>query len=282
MKRVTAFAIFIFCAVVLSAPRAAAQSGSIEFVARATPASGVEEPVRGLPFFLLSKSFEEISHEASAAYPKSDMNAFIDGLSVSKELKEWMKKNHTITFAGDEFIKKLTVPDVMGVPEFYSAYMTRNAEGEAYDFPKPKMKPADKKNNPAKYDKLAAEYKETVRQYMTAHMDSIDGLETYLIDIDPTPKWNELESQRLPAIHRDALQLAQSKYLVARTETDLQGQGFLRGLAPGTYWLSNLDTPASVGETRLHWDTRVIVGPGNVAYITLTNGNAVQPRRSSS
>jgi len=42
------------------APRAGAQDGSIEFVARATPSSGVEEPVRGFPFYLLSKSFEEI------------------------------------------------------------------------------------------------------------------------------------------------------------------------------------------------------------------------------
>ena len=69
-------------------PRAGAQDGSIEFVARATPSSGVEEPVRGFPFYLLSKSFEEIQKEVAANYPKPDMDAFIDRMTgASKELR---------------------------------------------------------------------------------------------------------------------------------------------------------------------------------------------------
>ena len=60
-----------------SASRAAAQNASIEFVAHATPSAGIEEPVRGFPFYLLSKSFVDIAKEAEAAYPKPDMNAFI-------------------------------------------------------------------------------------------------------------------------------------------------------------------------------------------------------------
>ncbi len=54
-----------------------AQNGSIEFVARATPSGGLEEPVRGFPFFLLSRSFEEIEKDADAESPKPDLNAFI-------------------------------------------------------------------------------------------------------------------------------------------------------------------------------------------------------------
>ena len=83
-----------------AAPRASAQDGSIEFVARATPSGGLEEPVRGFPFYLLSKSFESISQEASVGSPEPDMAAFIDTLEVSPEMKAWMKKNHSTSLAG--------------------------------------------------------------------------------------------------------------------------------------------------------------------------------------
>ncbi len=83
------------------------QTGSIDFVARATPSGGLDEPVRGFPFFLLSKSFDEITREAEAAYPKPDFDAEVDKLQVSKELKAWMKKNHMMQLSGEDFIQKL-------------------------------------------------------------------------------------------------------------------------------------------------------------------------------
>src|SRR5215469_16275589 len=86
--------VFAFAPICALAFPAAAQNGSIEFVARAAPSAGLEEPVRGFPFFLLSKSFEQISHEVESAQPEPDMDAFIDKLDVSKELKMWMKKKH--------------------------------------------------------------------------------------------------------------------------------------------------------------------------------------------
>src|SRR5215470_10927505 len=89
--RAFVFALAPLCALAFSA---AAQNGSIEFVARAAPSGGLEEPVRGFPFFLLSKSFEQISHEVESTHPEADMDAFIDKLDASKELKAWMKKNH--------------------------------------------------------------------------------------------------------------------------------------------------------------------------------------------
>ena len=106
---------------------AQAQNGSVDFVARATPSGGLEEPVRGFPFYLLSKSFEEINKEAEAAYPKPDMDAFIDKLEVSKELKAWMKKNHWVQLSGEDFIHKLKPADIMDVPEFFDAYVDRNS-----------------------------------------------------------------------------------------------------------------------------------------------------------
>ena len=41
--------------------------------------------MRGFPFYLLSKSFDEIGKEVAAAYPKPDMDAFINKMDVSPE-----------------------------------------------------------------------------------------------------------------------------------------------------------------------------------------------------
>jgi hypothetical protein len=260
-----------------AAPRAVAQDGSIEFVARATPSGGLEEPVRGFPFYLLRKSFEDIHSEVDASFPKPDMDAFIDKLEVSKELKDWMKRNHSVMLSGGDFIHKLHTADVMRVPEFYKAYMERNSGDQSVDFPKPRFKASDKVKDPAKYEKLSDEYTEAVRRYIDQNPQSIDGIDLSLEEIDPSPKWAELEAKRIPEIHRRVLELAQSRYLVARTETDLQGQGFLRGIPPGNYWLSTLDVAASVGDARPRWDAEVVVRPGDTTYTALSNVNALGP-----
>jgi hypothetical protein len=68
---------------------------------------------------------------------------------------------------------------------------------------------------------------------------------------------------------------------VARTETDLQGQGFLRGIPPGAYWLSTLDVAAAVGEARPRWDLPVAVRAGEITRVALSNANVVPPNRTS-
>jgi hypothetical protein len=75
--------------------------------------------------------------------------------------------------------------------------------------------------------------------------------------------------------------LAQSKYLVARTETDLQGQGFLRGIPAGTYWISTLDVAANVGDARPRWDASVTVRPGETKYLALSDANSMKPAPAS-
>jgi hypothetical protein len=83
--RLSILATFSFASLTTGAA-AQTQNGSVEFAAGAAPTGGVEEPVRGFPFFLLSKSFEEINKEADADVPKPDMDAFIDKLEVSNDL----------------------------------------------------------------------------------------------------------------------------------------------------------------------------------------------------
>jgi hypothetical protein len=282
MKSITV----LICGVVLAAgaftAQARAQSGSIEFVAHATPSGGIEEPVRGFPFFLLSKSFEQISKEVDALYPQPDMNAFIDGLDVSKELKAWMKKNHWVQLSGEDFLHKLTPTDITDVPEFYAAYIARSAGSEAMGFPKAKFKESDKAKDPAKYEKMKDEYRLAIQHYIEANPDSKSGMDLDLAEKDPNAKWQKLVEKRNPEIQRESLELAQSKYLVARTQTNLQGEGYLRGIAPGTYWLTTLDVTAEVGDVRARWDVPVSVRPGQAAYVALSNVNAVQPASHNS
>jgi hypothetical protein len=277
MKRVAFSAFLLAVAVVAGAPLAVAQSGSIEFVARATPSGGLEEEVRGFPFFLLSKSFESVDKEVVATYPMPDMDAFIEKLEVSKPLKAWMKRNHRIKLSGEDFIQKLHVPEIMDIPEFHDAYMQRNDGDQSMNFPKSKAKASDKVKDPAKYEKLTIEYNDAVRHFIEQNPQSIDGIELGLASIDPGPKWDALVAKRAPEINRQVRELAQSKYLVARSQTDLQGQGFFRGIPPGMYWLSTLDVTANVGDARLSWDVEITVQPGKTTYVTLSSVNAIQP-----
>jgi len=264
------------------APRAGAQDGSIEFVARATPSSGVEEPIRGFPFYLLSKSFEEIQKEVAANYPKPDMDAFIERMTgASKELRAWMKKNHWVQLSGEDFVKKLEVDDIMSIPEFFDAYVERMSGDQTANFPTPKYKPEQLKKDPDKYKRLKAEYREDVKQFLIKNPKSTAGMDLNLEDIDPFTQWTQLQAKSEPDIQRRMEELAQAKYLVARAQTDVEGQGVLRRVPPGKYWLSSLEVAASVGDAHLRWDTPVSVRPGQPTYITLSNVNAVQPSKTS-
>jgi hypothetical protein len=279
MKRFAAVAAIAFsCAAigVTAAPHAIAQTGAIEFVIHVSPTDGVEEPVRGLPVYLLTKSFEDIQKEADAAYPKENLDDFIGGLDVSKELKDWMKKNQCITFSGVDFIKKIKPDDVMNVPEFYKAYMDRNAGDQTSGFPTPKFKESDKQKDPAKYEKEKAKYKDEVQHYVEQVPESINGIDINLQDVDPSRKWNAVEAKRTPEVQRRVMDLAEGKYLVARTETNLQGQGFFPNVSAGTYFLSTLKVPATVGDARPWWDVPLTVQPGQTSYSVLSNVNAVQ------
>jgi hypothetical protein len=277
MKNAIAVLLLILTAVPAAPLRAGAQAGSVEIITRVTPSSGVEEPVRGFPLFLLTKSYEDISKEAQALYPKPDMNAFIDKLDVSKDLKAWMKKNHTIRLNGEEFVNKLEVNDIMGIHEFFEAYVERMSGDQTVPFPQPKFKPNEKIKDPAKYDRLVNEYHDAIRRFLTDHPKSTAGMDLNLEDIDPTNKWDQVQGKSLPEIHRQTLALAQSKYLAARAQTDLQGQAAVRGVAPGSYWLSSLDVSASVGDSHPRWDVPISVSSGHATNVLLSNANAVPP-----
>lgn len=254
---------------------AAAQSGSIAFTARITPSTGVAEPVRGLPFYLLSKGFADIQREADASVPKLDFNHFIDSLTVSKELKTWMKKNHTATITGDDFRKSLKPDEIINIPEFWKAYFDENASGAGSGFPPRKYKESDRTKNPEKYQRAVDEYHAKVRKYLAANPDSKEVMDADLESINPGPRWADMVAARARNVNTMALDLAQSRYAVGQTQTDVNGRGEFNSVAPGTYWITSLEIEAEVGDTQEKWDVAVSVRAGATTQVVLSNFNAV-------
>jgi hypothetical protein len=273
--------LFLIAGVMAKAPRAAAQTGSVQFVARVTPSGGEDEPVRTLPFYLLSKSYADIEKEAEAASPVANLDKFIDALDVSKELKAWMKTNHRVNLSGEDFAKMLKADDIMNVPEFFAAYTERMVGDHTAGFPTPKYKLEDRAKNPAKYDLQVTEYHDAIRAFVIADPDSKDGLDLSLEEVNPGHKWDMLKARNLAELTRETADLARGKYLVARAETDMQGQGALRGIPPGNYWLGTLNIEAVAGDARERWDVPVTVRAGQPSYLTLTNINAAKPAHAT-
>ncbi len=274
----------VLAAAVVPAPAgprqvAAQQTGSIEFVARVTPTDGRAEPVRQMIFYLLRKSFADILKEEEQTEGKPDLARFVDSLEVSKELKSWMKKFRWVQLAGPEFTRQLKTNDVLDVPEFYDAYLKRNVGDLAIGFPTPPYRERDRQQNPQKYEKQREEYRGNLRRYLANNPQSIEGIDLYLDAINPGARWVQQEAELRLSIHRHALHLAQTRELVAKTETDLEGRGVFAGVLPGQYWLGTLETQAVAGDTHLRWDTPVAVRAGQATQLELSNLNAVEAPR---
>ncbi|MFY9583387.1 MAG: hypothetical protein WAR21_02715, partial [Candidatus Acidiferrales bacterium] len=261
---------------------AAAQGvGSIEFVARVTPTVGRAEPVRQITFYLLRKSYAETVKEVEQSEEKPEMDRFIAGLEVSKELKAWMKKNHWVQLAGPEFTRRLKTDDILDVPEFYDACLRRNVGDEGIGFPPPSYRERDRQENPQRYEKQRQEYRTILRRFLENNKPSIEGIDLYLDTINPGSRWALQEAELRLRIRKRALQLAETRDLVAKSETDLDGRGVLPGILPGAYWLSTLETEAIAGDTHLRWDAPVTVRSGLATRLELSYLNAVEPARNA-
>jgi hypothetical protein len=257
--------------------RPAAQSpGTIEFTAQVTPSGGRPEPVRQMTFYALRKNLADIRREALRIHPAPDLDSFVDGLSCSAELKAWMKTNRTVQVAGPEFTRNLKPGDIVDVPEFYDAYMARNAGFEGVGFPKPKFREKDRAANPDKYKQQREEFREALRKFVAATPNSVQDIDADLTAINPYEKWARILNEHAGLVEKLTLEMAQTRYLAAQAETNLDGRGSFASLAPGDYWISMLGVPAAAGDVRLHWDLRVTVRPGETTRVDLTNFNATE------
>src|SRR4051812_34406180 len=152
-------------------------SGDVEFFARIQPTGGRLEPVRSLPFYLLRKSLSDIRNEAEKTEPPADLNTFVDGLKLSPELKDWMKKNRTVALSGTDFTKHLTGADIIAIPELFDAFLAQNGASLNAGVPAPKYKESDRTKNPEKYQRDRQQYLETLKRYIGQHPETIEGLD---------------------------------------------------------------------------------------------------------
>ena len=275
----TAFA-FGLLLIVLPAFLAAQSAGRVEFTARVAPTGGRPEPVRQLTFYLLIKSLDDIRIEVLQTDPAPGLAKFIDALTVSPELKIWMKKHDSVQLAGEDFIKSLTPDDIMDVPEFFSAYMSRNMGFKGAGFPEPKFKASDREAHPEKFKQQKDEYMAAIRNFISMSPETIEGIDADLAKINPYVKWEYLISDQRKRLEDRTNELAQQLYLAAQTDTDLDGHGSFANLAPGNYWISMIGIQAISGDVRLRWDVPVTVRPGATTRVELTNLNAAKPNNT--
>ena len=277
MRKITVpFLLALLCSLSFS-PVAPAQSdkGAIELNARITPTAARPEPVRQFTFYLLTRSYEDVVRDIGAQNVLPPRNDFIDTLKITDQLKAWLKAHDILDLTMPGLDKAVTPDDIITVPEFLLAYQHSNSGGVTNGIPKPKYKDADKIDHPDRYKKDYQDYINALKHFIQAHPETVSGMELELTAINPQTKWARIESDKRNAIQRKAPDVAQTKYLVAKVDTDLEGHAALSGLPPGNFWISTLNLDADAGDARLRWDVPVTIEPGHTTRVDLTNLNAI-------
>jgi len=271
------------CLTVCVAPGAWAQSttGSLDFAARITPTAARPEPVRQFTFFVLTKSYAEIVKEVEGENVIPTREKFIEGLKASPELKEWLKAHEILDLTMPELDRLVTPEDIIHVPEFLLAYQHSNSGGVTSGIPKPRYADADKTAHPDRYNKQLQEYYVALKKFIQNNPSTVSGIELELMGVNPQQQWSQIQSDHRRRILRMAPEFAQTKYLAAKADTDLDGRAAVSGLAPGEYWVSTLNLDANAGDTRLGWDVPVTIRAGQTTRVDLTNLNALETRAST-
>ena len=264
-----------------SFPQTVADTGGLQLTAKITPTAARPEPVRQFTFYILSKSYAAVSQEVEAEDAIPSRDKFIDDLKVSPELKEWLKAHEVLDLTMPGLDKALTADDVLHVPEFLLAYQRSNSGGVTNGIPKPKYKDADKTDHPEKYEKQKEEYYSALRKFIRLHPETMSGMELEMDAVNPQRKWAKIESDHKKNVQHLAPDVAQTKYLVAKADTDLDGRAGISGLPPGSYWVSSLNLDADAGDTRVRWDVPVAIQPGQTTRVELNNLNATDARAAS-
>jgi hypothetical protein len=249
-------------------------TGSLDFVARITPTAARPEPVRQFTFYALTKSYASIAKEVEDKDVLPTRDAFIDDLAVSAELKAWLKDHDIFDLTVPDLDKFLTPDDIIHVPEFLLAYQRSNSGGVTNGIPKPKYSDADKTANPQRYEKQRQEYLLALRKFIQFHLETMSGVELELGGVNPQRKWAQIESAHRKRVQRLAPEVAQTRYLAGKIDTDLEGHAAISGLAPGNYWISSLNLEANAGDLHVRWDVPFTIEAGQTARLELTNLNA--------
>jgi uncharacterized protein YnzC (UPF0291/DUF896 family) len=256
-------------------------TGSLEFSAHITPTAARPEPVRQFTFYVLTKSYTEIVKDAEEKDPAPRRDEFIDTLKVSPELQTWLKNHDVMDLTSPDVDKVISPDDIINVPEFLLAYQRSNSGGVTKGLPKPKYSEADKTKDPAKYERLRQDYLNALRKFIRSSPETVSGVELELDGVNPQTKWTALQNQRRKRVERSAPDLAQLKFLAAKTDTDLEGHASVSGLPPGNYWISSLNLQANAGDLRVRWDVPVKIEAGQTTRIELSNLNTTEAQSAT-
>jgi hypothetical protein len=251
-----------------------AGAGSLEFSAFVSPTAAKPEPVRDFTFYVLTKSYEDIKKEVETKNGAPDREKFVEGLKVSPELREWLKAHDIMDLTMPGLDKLLTADEILRVPEFLLAYQKSNSGGVTNRIPKPKYRDADKTEHPEKYEKEHQEYLTTLKKFIQANPMTVAGIELELDAINPARKWAGIQNGFKKRVRQQAPMQAQTKYLAAKVDTNLEGWASLSRLPAGKYWLGTLDLQAGAGDSRLRWDVPITIETGKTTRLELTNLNA--------
>jgi hypothetical protein len=202
-------------------------------------------------------------------------------LKVSPELKKWLKDHDTLDLTAPDIDKQMKADDIIHTPELLMAYEHSNSGGVTNGFPKPKFNESEKTQNPDKYEKDKQAYYATLKKFIIANPGTVSGMELELDTLNPQRKWAQMLMNQKKRVQKLAPEVAQTKYLAAKVQTDLEGHAYLRELAPGNYWISSLNLDANAGDARVRWDVPVTIQAGQAFRIELTNLNATDTMASS-
>ena len=283
MRRATGISLVVLSGLLCFAQAMPAQNpqGTLDITARITPTGARPEPVRQFTLYVLTKSYADIAKEIDEGDVMPARSEFIDSLKVSKELKEWLNAHETLDLTIPELDKMLKADDIIHIPEFLQAYQRSNGGGVTDGLPRPKYKDADKTDNPEKYEKEKLEYFAALKKFIEKNPGTLSGVEMELDAVNPQRKWAVLQSNHRKRVQKMAPEIAQTKYLAAKVDTDLEGHASLRNLAPGKYWISSLNLDANAGDARVRWDVPIDIDAGRTIRIELTNLNAADTLAAS-
>jgi hypothetical protein len=271
----------LLCLLALFSRVSAAQnsSGSLDLTARVTPTGARPEPVRQFTFYVLTRSYADVTKEAAGQDVLPSREEFIKDMKVSPELKTWMNAHDIMDLTIPELDKVVTPDDILKVPEFLVAYQKSNSGGVTNGLPVPKFRDAEKATNPEKYQKQKDEYMVGLKKFIETHPSTVNGMELELEGVNPKLAWDRLHADHRGRLAQLAPDVAQTKYLTAKLDTDLDGRAHLNGLAPGNYWISTLGMDAAAGDRRLRWDVPITVQAGQTTHLELSNVNGTDANR---
>ena len=269
--------LLLFCSLLVFAQLCNGQSatGTLDVTVHITPTGGRPEPVRQFTLYVLTKSYADIIKEVEVQDVLPTREEFIDNLKCTTQLKKWLKAHDVVDLTMPDFDKLVTPIEIMEVPEFLAAYQRSNSGGVTSGLPIPKYRDADREGNPEKYEKQRSEYVKALKKFVETHPATVTGMEIELAAVNPKLQWDKLHADHKKKIAQLAPDIAQTKYLAAKADTDLDGRVSLSGLAPGTYWVSSLGMDASSGDRRLRWEVAATIQAAQTTWLALANINGI-------